>query len=310
VPDTLLGVKDHFGEVYFTDDDGSPVGSGTASGLGGVPTNSGSIDFCVTGFGDDFFVGSHGESGQYEVFVDVFDFFGDPIDSFSEIRTLEAGAVHDFSFNDFEWIGGDYDVYINNDLGTTTGADVDFFTFSGLTPGVTFSAETFDPTSSGIDTLLAWFDATGALIADDDDGAGGSLSLLEGTVPAGGELTFAVTGFGDDDFLGSHTEDDPYELRLEVGGGAFAADFNNDNKVTGADLTAWRSNFGPSATGDADGDNDTDGADFLIWQRELGSGLATAATLAIPEPGGVLLMALAAVACPMIRTRRRPDRRF
>ena len=53
-------------------------------------------------FGDDNFDGSHSEQDQYEVFVDAYDFFDDPIDSFSELRTLAPGIVHDFSFDDFD----------------------------------------------------------------------------------------------------------------------------------------------------------------------------------------------------------------
>jgi hypothetical protein len=302
-PDTFLGVKDHFGDVYFTDDDGSPVGDGRASGLPGVPTNSGSIDFCITGFGDDFFTGSHGESGGYEVFVEVFDFFDDLVDEFSEVRTLEAGAVHDFSFNDFEWIGGSYNVYINNLLPSP--ADVDFFTFTGLTPGAAFTAETFDPTSSDVDTVLGWFDSSGGLIAEDDDGAGGVLSKLQGTVPGEGTLTLAVTGFGDETgYEGAHDEQGAYELRLTIGGGGNPADFNNDGTVNGSDLTAWRNNFGNSAVGDADNDGDSDGADFLVWQQELGSAGAASVAAAVPEPGTSLLGALAAVAA--VRLRRSP----
>ncbi|MAT71865.1 MAG: hypothetical protein CMJ58_20370 [Planctomycetaceae bacterium] len=96
IPDTLLGVRDLFGSIYFTDDNSSPYGDGTASGIGGVPIDSGSIDFAVTGYGDDGFFGSHGEQGDYEVFVDVYDFFGDLVDSFSEVHTLEPGGVDDF----------------------------------------------------------------------------------------------------------------------------------------------------------------------------------------------------------------------
>jgi hypothetical protein len=297
-PDTLLGLKDHFGDIYFVDDDGSPVGNGLGSGVGNVPTNSGSIDFCVTGVGDDSFSGSHGISGQYEVFVDVYDFFGDPVDSFSETRTLTAGAVHDFSFSDFEWLNGSYDVYIDNTVGPISGGDVDFFTFTGLSPGVMFTAETFDPTSSGIDTLLGWFDAAGGLIADDDDsgsGASGLLSKLVGTVPAGGTLTFAVTGFEDELFTGAHVEDDPYELRLTVAGGSLPGDFNNDTMVNGQDLAVWRANFGQTAGADADGDSDTDGHDFLIWQRQLGGSASVAAAASVPEPHAGALFAIAAV---------------
>jgi len=312
-PNTLLGVKDHFGQVYAFDDDGSPVGNGSASGLGGVPTNSGSIDFCVSGVGDDFFVGSHGESGEYEVIVQVYDFFDDLIDVFSETRTLAPGEVHDFSFNDFEWIGGSYDAFIDNTVGPIVGGDVDFFTFTGLTAGAMFTAETLDPTASGIDTLLGWFGADGMLIDfNDDDPDGGFLSVVEGIVPPGGAVTLAVTGWEDVDpetelplFMGGHTEDDPYQLRLTVaGGGGFAADFNNDNRVNGADLALWRSNFGPNAMADADGDNDSDGADFLALQRQLGSAGAAAAVAAVPEPAAGLMCVLAVAGVLGVRQRR------
>ncbi len=67
-PDTLLGIKNHFGEIYFSNDDSPDAGgNGFGSAAFGVPTNSGSIDFCVTGTGDESFSGSHGISGQYEV---------------------------------------------------------------------------------------------------------------------------------------------------------------------------------------------------------------------------------------------------
>jgi hypothetical protein len=113
-PDTLLGVRDHFGFIYATDDDGSPLGDGLASGLTDVPTNSGLIEFAITGFTDSDFVGSHIELGRYEVFVDVYDFFEDPVDSFSEFRRLQPGDVHEFSYFNPDWIGGSYDVYIDN----------------------------------------------------------------------------------------------------------------------------------------------------------------------------------------------------
>src|SRR5688572_7093612 len=50
-PETLVGVRNHFGQVYAS-------GPGS-SGLGNVPTNSGEVSFLVTGIDDEFFVGSH-----------------------------------------------------------------------------------------------------------------------------------------------------------------------------------------------------------------------------------------------------------
>jgi hypothetical protein len=211
--------------------------------------------------------------------------------------------VEEFMFFDFNWFGGSYDVNLDNLITPPTGGDVDFFTFTGLTPGAAFTAQTADPTSSGIDTILGLFDATGALVDFDDDGAVGLLSELTGNVPANGKLTFAVTGLGDDaHFVGEHTESGTYELRLSL---PFAADFDHNGSVNGADLTVWRGAFGASgnAAGDADSDNDTDGADFLVWQRQRGNGPIPAS--AVPEPAAMALVAIALMCHKFALGRRR-----
>jgi hypothetical protein len=290
-PDTLLGIKGTFGNIVLVDDDGSELGDGRASGVAEVPTNSGSIDYCVTGFGDDGFTGDHTEVGGYEAFIDVYDFFGDLIESFTVTGTLAPGAVDDYSFNDFEWVGGSYDVNIDNTNGNVSGGDVDFFTFTALPPGAAFTAETLQPATSNIDTVLGWYDASGMLVEFNDDRLDGSVtSILEGVVPASGALTFAVTGYPDEEFLGEHTEDDIYELRLTL---PSPADFNGDGDVDRDDLVQWRGDFAQNGDSDADGDNDSDGADFLIWQRELGAGATVAAQAAVPEPSGLALPLLA-----------------
>ena len=80
------------------------------------------------------------------------------------------------------------------------------------------------------------------------------------------------------------------------------ADFNGDDIVDAADLTAWRLHAGLAggaspANGDADRDGDVDGADFFIWQRSVGrsvdSGISeVGASEVIPEPGTVMLAAV------------------
>jgi len=98
------------------------------------------------------------------------------------------------------------------------------------------------------------------------------------------------------------------KVTLSVTGmAAFAADFNDDGRVNGADLTKWSGDFGMNPGSDADGDGDSDGNDFLIWQRQLGSGVpAAAAAAAIPEPATGLLAALAALLLrPMAMAKRR-----
>ena len=73
---------------------------------------------------------------------------------------------------------------------------------------------------------------------------------------------------------------------------SYAADFNNDGLVNGADLAEWRGDFRINGVSDADNDNDSDGADFLTWQRQVGSGAATPTAAAVPEPRGALLAAV------------------
>jgi hypothetical protein len=87
------------------------------------------------------------------------------------------------------------------------------------------------------------------------------------------------------------------KVTLSVTGTAsFAADFNHDGKVNGADLTVWKGAFSTTAAGDADADGDSDGADFLVWQKQLGSGgPAVGAAGAVPEPATAWLIAIGAV---------------
>lgn len=113
-PDTLIGARNQSGQIFVVDDDGSLLGDGRASGLYGLPTNNGSIAFAVTGYPDQAFLGAHTQSGSYEVFVDVYDFFGDPIGSFSELETLLPGTVQEYTWAELDWIGGSYDVYVDN----------------------------------------------------------------------------------------------------------------------------------------------------------------------------------------------------
>lgn len=299
-PDTLLGVS-VLAEFEIVDDNSSAFGNGLASGAFNVPIPFGNIEFAVTGFPNFQFDGLHDESGRYEVIVDVYSEGGVFLGQQSEVRTLAVDAVDEFLFSNEAWVNGTYDVNINNVV--PQGGDVDFFRFSGLTVGASFVAETLADELSNVDTVLGWFNASGEMIGFDDDGADGTLSRIAGVVPADGALTLAVSGFGDDEFGGVHSQNDAYELELTLGGsGTLAADFDNSGGVRAADLALWRSNFGGSAICDADDDSDTDGADFLAWQRQLGSGTGTAAS--VPEPGCAGLLGLALSGCGVSLRRR------
>lgn len=310
-PDTLLGTRNAIlGTIELTDDDGSPFGNGFASGLQGVPTNSGQIRFAVTGYADWGFDGSHDQTGRYEVFVQPYDFFGDPVDEFSEIREMQPGVVDEYVFFNANWIGGTYDVFIDNIIDFEGFADVDYYRFTGLTAGASFTAETLDPSGSGVDTRLGWFSESGSLLLQDDDSGAGVLSLLSGVVPASGEVTLAVTGGNDFAFTGDHQSSGAYELKLTLSGGGYEADFNNDGKVDGADLAAWREAFGATPNADADGDNDSDGADFLVWQRQFGSGVGSAPfAAAVPEPSSAIALIIGLTGASSWRRLRQPPAR-
>jgi hypothetical protein len=85
VPDTMLGLFDSSGSLLFFDDDSGDIGNDPAgllasdspfddifgSALRAEITASGTYYLAVTGFGDDNFLGDHGESGAYALLVGV-----------------------------------------------------------------------------------------------------------------------------------------------------------------------------------------------------------------------------------------------
>lgn len=294
IADTLLGSRGSFGDIEVVDDDGSPVGDGTASAIYGVPTNSGTVAFAITGFGDDFFDGAHAEMGGYAATVTVRDFFNDVVDVIFNSGELLPGAVDEFSFSDAGYIGGNYDVEVDN-LAGISGGDVDFFTFTNLAPGANFVAETFDPDNIEIDTVLGWFDAAGELIQSDDDGGEGILSAIEGTVPDNGQLTFAVTGYTDDEFLGLHLEGGPYELELAIESVLSPGDFDGDLDVDGTDFTRWQRGLSPAPRSPVDLD---------AWEGSFGESPGGVTEVrAVPEPAAMqwILVLAAALGAPTRR---------
>ncbi len=293
-PDTYLGAFDPdgfdaFEHLLADDDDSSTFGNGSASGLTNIGVNpDGSIRLIVTGDGDLDFVGEHEETGGYKAFVEVFNAAGSPIDEFSVTDTLQPDVSNQHLFSNNSWVGGNFSINLNNTVDGFTGGDVDFFTFTGLTPNAMFSAETLSV--GNIDTLLGWYNNVGTLLAQDDDSGTGVWSRLTGNVPANGQLTFAVTGNGDEQFTGGHAQQEFYDLQLTIAGSNLPGDFDGNGKVDADDLThptlGWQARFG----------NGLDGADFLTWQREIGSGAGSlASTHSVPEPASLWLALMALV---------------
>ncbi len=218
-PDTLLGFfadDTYTPPTVETNDDDSPLGNGYADALFDISVNAdGSIPLAISGIGDDDFDGSHSEEGDYDLFVDVYDAAGDLIDSFSDFGSLTPGVVDEFSYADPTWIGGTFDAVLDN----TVGADptlldlLDFWVFTGLTPGTSYVAEIVD---GDFDTILALLAPDGTLEETDDDDGEDLLSKLIVTASASGELYLAVTGFSDFDLDGIHGEFGSYELTVST----------------------------------------------------------------------------------------------
>ncbi|MCA9237035.1 MAG: hypothetical protein KDA44_16290 [Planctomycetales bacterium] len=89
-------------------------------------------------------------------------------------------------------------------------------------------------------------------------------------------------------------------VALRIDFSPLAVDYDQDGRVTGADLRTWQGDFGRSAGSDHDSNGVSNGADFLAWQR-----FYSAPSLEqLPEPGSAF-MALAAMCLVWQYSRRR-----
>ena len=97
--------------------------------------------------------------------------------------------------------------------------DVDWFSFSAPANSiVSIVIIPLDIPLQSPDTILGLFDDGGSPLAFNDD-AGfpsnlGSVIVYENTTAQ--TLSFAVSGFGDDDFDGSHTESGVYTVKMSI----------------------------------------------------------------------------------------------
>jgi peptidyl-prolyl cis-trans isomerase A (cyclophilin A) len=94
-----------------------------------------------------------------------------------------------------------------------------------------------------------------------------------------------------------------------------AGDFNRDGVVSAADYTLWKTDFGSTTKADADGNGNgkVDAADYTIWrntfgQSSPGSGSGGIGASGVPEPGSILLAAVAGGFTALAAWRRRKSR--
>ena len=129
-----------------------------------------------------------------------------------------------------------------------------------------------------------------SILANTTPGASKGIAFLNGPIQT---LTVGGTEFSVDDLVLLPT--------------APRADFDSDLDVDGADFLAWQQNAGlatdaTSAHGDTELDADVDGVDLVVWRRTFGTtAVSTSATVAIPEPATILLVALSIAGGAILR---------
>ncbi|MBF2078838.1 MAG: hypothetical protein IGR76_10055 [Synechococcales cyanobacterium T60_A2020_003] len=199
--DTVLGVFDQTGAIVNVNDDGSPLGTGVASGVSGQVKDDGTVVLGVSGFPDFNF------DGQFTA------------EEAGMISTTEEPS------EPVEPLGGDYTLYVQ--IGVTDPNSIDSQAADYFFPGriqaellgeLTLSdsalAEPFvawvDNSSSGVDTVMGLFSTDGRLMLVDDDGSfvgSGLGSAIASTTEANGTLTLQVSAFPDFNFNGQYDDD-------------------------------------------------------------------------------------------------------
>ncbi len=217
-PDTILG---HFNPSFTTmlgsDDNSSTLGDGKASEMMGVPLYSnGSAYFRVTGSDDELFTKNHMQSGRYSITFNVHDPLGNlvPDKSFTEFEDVTPHELDNVWINPSspepgysDWTGFTVDAVINNVIGPGTGDSLDFFTFTGFQA---FQPFTVQLTNAEFVGLIGWYSESNSLL--EVSNPADSLPTLSGVADSSGHVTIGVTGMGDINFLGEHSQVGQYTL--------------------------------------------------------------------------------------------------
>jgi hypothetical protein len=175
------------------------------------------------------------------------------------------------------------------------------FGTGALGTGVDLVADMVLPVSDpppGAQHAIFAADVGAALLGDDTPG--------RPATAAGRRVFFFMSDFGSADL----TEDGKKLFNAAIEWAAekpSTADFDSDGDIDGADFLTWQAGLGTAAAqrinGDANGDQIVDAADLAVWKTQFSGAAAGAAVSAVPEPGGAVLMALAACGAAAIRRR-------
>lgn len=221
-PDVVLGIFED-GVLIETDDDGSFLGDGLASGLFGLDVGpNGVIDWAVSGYDDfnfdglsDDFGGPHDQFGAFEGFTQYYDADGGFAGS-------DYIGFYEFFSGDEVFFGTEfpppaavtYDIFLDNTVGSDCQCgDVDYQVVVGLTPGVEYEVRVTD---ADFDSILQTYDEFGTPLQfnDDDPVAGCCLSVITETADTSGAIYFAISEISDSNFDGSHTSFGFWEISV------------------------------------------------------------------------------------------------
>lgn len=192
----------------------------------------------------------------------------------------------------------DYVVQIKNDLGQPTGTiDTISVRYSnGFTPSLAAPLLV-----DGMPYPNSWFQV---------NFDGPTDTFVDASLPSAIDLHNFTSTFN---FLDDDTSDGP--IGVVFGNQSFttstmnAGDYDDDGNVNSIDFGRWRATYGLSAVLDADGNHDglVDAADYVIWRDATTP--QQAATVVVPEPATMYMVALLLVPCWRwpIRTGRGAD---
>jgi hypothetical protein len=326
-PDTMLGFYSDttFSVLVRRNNDSMPIGDGRGSMIPTQVVNrDGSIPLAVSGFADLNFDGlddttgqAHSQAGNVELTLRVWD-TGPTTVPFAEHvmdLALTPGEVSMFDFADESWIGHTFTAIVDNTI--DGGNDVDFWRFTGLTPGAMFNARTAATTSPQGSIMRIYDTTTGSVLADSIDAQEDCPVGLCGTVSQSGEVVVALTGYDDFDFLGAHGALGDYTLNL-----LYEGDTDLDGDVDGDDLANLLVGFGTTTgaaldQGDVDFDDDVDRDDLAIWRLNAGAGSPggllieppmVGPSAGVPEPSTVAMLGVVLALAYLTRSQRRRQR--
>jgi hypothetical protein len=181
------------------------------------------------------------------------------------------------------------------------------FDDDGGNPNFYNPGDTFNPSSSFVpgqdqrNDLDLYLLPKGATSIEDNpiafsQSSDSTIEHLFAQIPTPGEYEFWVYQF--DNPLGIAGQHYGVAWWADVVIGVTGGDYNGDNVVDAQDYNVWRGDFreSPAAGTGADGNGNgvVDAADYVMWRKNLsvGSGSSVAS---VPEPSGLLLLAIAEV---------------